>query len=436
MHFPKKIPTLLGLFLAVLLVGGFIVGFEQASRMPSIASADIEPKNVEVTNVSDTSFTVSWITNAPTTGAVIVAGLSQKPEVVFDQRDLSSDQSTNGSHLGQYSTHSTIFRSGGPNTSYTIQVLSNGKTFAPLGLSTVKTGQTLIGSASTRGPAYGSVVLSNGQGADGALVYLTISGSQKLSTLVTSGGTWLIPVNLVRSADLAQFLPFPKERITEEIVVRTQEGVASAITDTLNDSPVPQMRIGKTYDFRKQQALAPSGQALANRVSTNPNVLGDTTVMTGSVTLIKPAQDSVLSTFMPLVEGMGLPGNTVTVVMGMTQPFGGTTTVDSDGIWRYTPSQPLNPGKQSVTITSTDSKGQPVAITHTFEIFKSGSQVLGLATPSATLAPTPIATSSPTPASTLSGQPIPQTGNTLPTIILIILGVWLFASGMVITFHP
>jgi uncharacterized surface anchored protein len=101
--------------------------------------------------------------------------------------------------------------------------------------------------------------------------------------------------------------------------------------------------------------------------------------------------------------------------------------IGADGMWRYTPPKPLSEGKQSVTITTSDAKNQTVALTHVFEILKSGTQVLGEATPSATLTPTIDMT--PTPTSTLAGEPIPETGSPLPLLLLLILGVSLVSSG-------
>ena len=93
---------------------------------------------------------------------------------------------------------------------------------------------------------------------------------------------------------------------------------------------------------------------------------------------------------------------------------------------------PLQEGKQSVTITTANAQNKTVAITHTFEILKSGTQVLGDATPSATLTPLPTVTDEPTPTSTLAGDPIPTTGSPLPLIMLLILGFGLLSGGVLI----
>jgi hypothetical protein len=174
------------------------------------------------------------------------------------------------------------------------------------------------------------------------------------------------------------------------------------------------MNMGKTYDFRKVQAKAP----------TTPTVLGTQTQTGTTVALIQPAEGAALATSFPLVAGIGIPGKIVSVVLGITNPIAGSTTVKSDGTWLFTPPSALGEGKQSVTITTTDKDSKPAAITHQFTIFKSGTQVLGIATPSATIEPTPIATP--------TAQPIPTSGTTLPTILLLIMGVALLVSGGVV----
>ena len=101
-------------------------------------------------------------------------------------------------------------------------------------------------------------------------------------------------------------------------------------------------------------------------------------------------------------------------------------------------------------MTTVNTRNQPIAMTHTFTIFKSGTQVLGDATPSATLAPTetpvPSVTETPTPLETitstpsaaptptenLNAQPPLQSGSTVPTVLLITIGFALLIGGALV----
>lgn len=429
MQFPKKIPMVAGILLLVLLVGGMIAGGERLFRQPTVASGSIAPTNVTITNVTDSSFTVTWTTQLPATGAVEVQGVDDKKRVAFDERD------TNARSLKKYTTHSITVRNLTPDAQYAATILSAGKARLTAGKPyQVNTAPPVAPVSAGLEPAYGMVTTAAGAPADGALVYLTVEGSQTLSTVVKPSGSWMIPLNLLRAQDLSRYLPVT-ERMTENITVVFNADLTSAVGDTLNDAPVPTMIIGKTYDFRKVQADtgAAGGAPLANTFSQTPAILGSQTAArpdTHTVTLAAPAQGASLPTTLPLIQGTGIPGKTVSVTVGITNPTTGITTVGTDGVWRYTPPSPLSPGKQSVTVTTKDAEEKPIALTHTFEILKSGTQVLGVATPSATLAPTPEFT--PAPTSTLAGQPVPVSGSTSPTLLLLIAGFILLSGGIVV----
>jgi hypothetical protein len=272
-----------------------------------------------------------------------------------------------------------------------------------------------------------------------------------LAAITNTQGAWLIPLNLARTADLSGYL-LTLERLSETIRVLYGGEETTAMADTLNDSPVPTMVMGKTYDFRKQQAEVPGSQPLAMRdlqETKFQGVLGESATSPKGpfhVTLTQPENGAALSSFLPLIAGTGVPDKSVIVTLGLTDPFTGTTKVGSDGLWRYTPTKTLSAGKQSVTITTTDATGRTTALTHTFEILKSGTQVLGEATPSATLAPTPsIGALTPTPTlfatpavtltptSTLSGEPMPQSGDALPLLVIMLIAGVFVSTGLVLT---
>jgi hypothetical protein len=436
MRLPTKIPTIVGILMVILIVGAIAVGSESYFRTATTASGSIKPANVQITNVSDTMFTVSWTTQLAATGALSVT-TPKGTQVLFD------DQDTKGQ--GHFVSHSVTLRAASPDTDYNITILSNSKKNingeVPY---KVRTGPLLTTVSGNLEPAYGTIVTDANQPVSGALVYITLEGGQTLSAVSKPSGTWLVPLNLVRTQDLTGYLPVT-ERMTETIIVRANGTETSALTDSLNDSPVPTMVPGKTYDFRKLNAKAP-GQLLALVPTLPPQqstgaVLGtNATKPANTVSLVIPAEGAALPTTIPLIQGTGIPGKTVSLVIGITNPIGDTTTVGANGLWSYTPKKPLSPGRQSVTMTTKNLQNKPVAITHMFEILKSGTQVLGDATPSATLIPTPTstpqatvsATPEPTPESTIAAQPVPTSGNELPTIILLIIGVGLLVGGGIV----
>jgi hypothetical protein len=420
----RKIPTLIGLLLVAIAVMVFRFAFDRISPYMSRASAIQSPQNVTISNITDTAFTVSWLTQEQTTGAIVVEGITSP---FYDDRQLTpSSSSTKREEL--FFTHSVSIRNSNPDTTYKFRILSGGKIYTDNGNAyEVRTAPLLNGTGTNLEPAYGQVTTPTDLPAEGSLVYLTMTNGQTLSTLVNTSGSWVIPLNLVRTQDLTRFIE-PAERIDESIVIRSPEGEASALTDSLNDNPVPAMTIGKTYDFRKIQA---------NNLNENkklaeapPAVLGTQTSQAAqTIAITKPAQGAAIPSNLPLIQGTGLPGKNVLVVVGIQNPLSASVTVGADGIWRYTPERPLHEGKQSVTITTQNAQNQTKAITHTFEILKSGTQVLGDATPSATIEPTPTLDETPSPTATLTGEEMPTSGNELPLIIMLILGATLLLGG-------
>ena len=425
----RKIPTIVGLLLVGIIVVIFRFGFDRISPMLTKASATFSPNNVTVSNISDTTFTVTWLTKEPATGSVRLDGTLPN-SFFFDERFSGTDPKTQPA-TATYTTHTVTVRNLKADSVYKFSVVSNGASYTNNGKPfEAKTAPTIPGVGTGIEPAYGQLSAPSGAPLENAIVYLTLENGQTLSTLTKSSGTWVIPLNLARSEDLSRYIE-QKERINASIVIRANEGESSALTDTLNDNPVPAMTIGKTYDFRKIQAENKPSQPLA--LAPSPAVLGTSTQVTNqNVSIVRPAQGAAIPSNLPIIQGTGVAGNQVLITVGMTQPISDTVIIGSDGIWRYTPMHPLQEGKQSVTITTANAQNKTVAITHTFEILKSGTQVLGDATPSATLTPLPTVTDEPTPTSTLAGDPIPTTGSPLPLIMLLILGFGLLSGGVLI----
>lgn len=445
-----KIPTLVGLlFIGVLIfVTSTFVNF--ITQTTTSASYSQEPKKIMISNITESGFTVSWTTQSKATGAIQLSGDTLTNQIIFDERDKNKS-------MGKYTTHIITTKNLKSNTTYFYTILSNGKLYNNLNSKySIKTASPLTMYANGLEPAYGTVLNADNTPALGAIVYLTLPNSQTLSSIVRESGSWLIPLNLIRTENLTSYIS-NQDRLEEQIIVRNEIDDAIATTDTLNDSPVPLMVIGKTYDFRKQQAKFKTEKSVTLEPANNSskNILGaETNKNRGyKVTIIHPAENATLISNIPLFDGTGVPGNTITLTLGIQHTYTDSAIVDGSGNWKYSPKNPLDVGKQNITITTKDALNKNVALTRSFDILKSGSQVLGDATPSAsltpsipTLTPTRTLTATPSLRPTLnptlppaSITPIitttpttPVSSTSLPTIILLLIGLIFVSSGVFI----
>lgn len=436
----KKIPTLAGFFIIIILIIGISFGVELFTATQTKASGTIEPKNVTVTNMTDTSFSIVWETADPATGFITATGTNGKKLTAFDERDVEGKMDT-------YTTHSITLRNLSPDTSYNVVLFSNGKTYQHDGKPfMVKTPLSITSyQDSMLEPSYGVVKNLDGTAALGTLIILSIESSQQLSALVKPSGSWIIPLNTIRTKDLTAYIPV-KDRMTETITVSSGTKKIDIITDTLNDSPVPDVTFGEhtKYDFRGRDAKNKTTTTLAvNNASQKTDVLGDQTEVdstpikestqetSSEIAIVVPEEESAIPSTKPLFQGKGIIGKTVNITLNGPSNSTGTTTVDAKGIWQFSPRDTLIPGSYTFTLTTTDETGKTVTKTTTFTVLKSGTQVLGDATPSAVLDATPSAT----PTAELTGEPMPEPGTTLPTVLLIMIGLVFLGGGVFIIMH-
>lgn len=433
----KKMPTILALFLLVIVIGAVIGFIEHMTKLQSQLSQLKPPKNVQFTNISDSSFTIVWQTEEQTTGEISLTDDTGNRVKLIDDRDREDKQPK------KYMVHSVTAHNLNPSTTYALEILLNGKKFrngtVPF---QVQTAITLMKPSSNLKPVFGTVFTQMNVPAAEALVLFTTENSQLLSTIVKPSGSFIIPLNTMRTQNL-QSLVTPKGSPAMRLTILSDSDAATVTTNSENIAPIPPIVLGKSYDFRKNKPVALDRNA-------QKSVLGMQSSRpqknTFTVSIVSPAQGAHLPTNLPLFQGTGIPEKSVIVTIGITKPVSVSTHVGGDGIWRVTPPKPLNIGKQSVTITTVNVKGKPVALTHMFDVLKSGTQVLGDATPSATLTPTetpevtieptetPQATIAPslTPEPTtapIEGKPVPVSGTIESTIILLVLGIMLIGAG-------
>lgn len=412
-----RIPTLLGLGL---LVSGLAVGIVLAGRVqrptPKASEAAPKPEQTTISNVTDQSFVVTWITSVRSSGFLEV-GSSGQPL----SRRVLDDRDKNASNPGMYATHYVTVDALQPNATYSFRIGEgvsslfdkNGTPFS------VTTGPKLsINPVSDS--AQGSVVASAQIPSPGSIVYAQLPGAQLLSALTSADGNWIIPLSMARTADLSKWAAYDREKTVYALRVEPGIGVRADVTlTTAIDKPVPPIVLGQTVDLRQSKESGSNAPVSLFEFSS----LGPVTQAPVGVTLENPKKDGeVVNTDKPEFFGKAPIGTTIQVTIYSSHVVSGKADVAPDGTWRFAPPTSLAPGTHDLTLSWTDPEGILQTFTRSFVVnaaaggpaFTATSSATPTIKPSLTSAPT---SKSPTPKPTTKNQPASPTGGQLtPTI--------------------
>ncbi len=244
----KKIPTLLGLLVIFLGIAGTTFLVKGGTLFEIRATPLEDPKNIEITNISDVALTVSYITDDKVIGTL---NYGESPnmldEFVLDDRDQIS-QSVN-----KYKVHSITVRGLEPKTTYYFQINSGDKTYKNNdSFYKVQTGSYIKKNPLEENPISGKVIGPDGKIPEEGLVFVSTAGSQKLSTHLKSDGTYTIPLNILRNNSLSDYLElFENSIINIEVI---SESLFSSVSISANEiSPVPLITLSNSYDFSTSQ---------------------------------------------------------------------------------------------------------------------------------------------------------------------------------------
>lgn len=447
----RQIPIIIGFLILLAGLGGGILLVQKGQTFFLRADPEATPSQVKITNLTEGSFTVSWTTDKKVIGQIRYGENSQLDLSTADDRDQSTEKTD------LFLTHHVTLKNLRPNTLYYFKIVSGTKTYDNNGqLYQVTTAPTISLPPPPSDPAYGKIITQGDQPAQGAIVYLSLANTQAQSALVQDSGNWMIPLNLARSNNLNSYASYDQEASIEEIFVQAgKAGTATAVTTTKNDSPVPVITLGQSFDFRTtKEETALSGiiqeeeeeeEATQEGEPTPTPTSGFTVEPQGTIApkelaIINPDEDDAVNTQKPSILGTGPAGETIEITIESSTSYTGTVVVDSQGNWQWTPPADLEPGEHTVTATFTDNSGEVQTVFHTFTVLAAGEDETPAieATPSAETTPTatPTATVTPT-AAPRTGIPsteggIPDSGHLTPTFLVFIMGLGFILIGFVI----
>ena len=477
----RRIPTIIGI---VLLIAGALAGVMFINRSTGFlprASPEYIPQKINLTNITDTSFTASWVTQEPAIGFVKYGeNAGNLTTITVDERDQLTGDS------GEYRTHYVSVLGLKPQTTYYFKLGSQGKRlYDNNGQSlSITTGPTL-GDSPSADTVYGTIMTPAQTPAEGAIIYLSFPDSNKatpLSSLVKQNGSWALSLSTTRTADLTGFVQYDPQTTTLTFLSRsTINDDTTAVTTTALDQPVPVIILGTQQDFRNlpidvAPSLSPENTPTpppASKFSLTPVTVtepkDDPTIVINTL----PKNDLTIKDVQPEIQGKAPPGTALTITIHSSTIYTDSVNSDETGRWTWTPPGYLSPGEHTLSISYTDQQGILHTLSRTFIVEVAASAGNNLpaytATPSAAIAPTytpnptniptraplPSATVKPTPSTAPTSIPIPSqkpttrptlipspsptphalptAGTTIPTFTLILLGSFFCLIGILFT---
>src|SRR3989344_2784326 len=452
----SKIPTILAIFVLVIGIASGVFLIQNKKIFKLGASPATIPQDVRITNITHSSFTVSWVTDKESVGSIIWG-----KDGNLDQKEL--DQTSKNIHV--FSINGLT-----PQTSYSYKISSNGEVFDNSGISwQTQTGPN-IGVPENSLVISGTVLDKNNQPVENVMVYLTGGGISSLSSESSSNGTWLIPTSQARTVDLSSYSRLAETNAALDIFIQGgPKGIATAkITATIGD-PIPPIVLGTNMDFRNQTPTE-TGKLPEASINLPPESTGSSgfhipsnipSPFPKTVTLESIKDGELITSTKPEFFGEG-PKNIKITITVESETLSDNLSISTLGTWNWSPPKKLDPGEHKITISWRDANGILRKLTRAF-IVQAAEVPSFVSTPSASLTPSPTTKQTPTPSPTikpsvsptatpipilltttpsLTGSPtvtptkvpsLPPAGTTLPTIfgagagIILLLGAILLA---------
>lgn len=391
----KRFPTIIGLIILIIgIAAGTVLSGRSTSGFKSKANSDCTPINPQVTNITNTTLDISFMTNAECLSNLIIDN-----RTITDIRFTASGKTPTPSKIHYFQVFNLK-----EDHEYTYTLILSGKSYVKPEYK-LRTGKKPVAAVPLSDLAWGRVYTQDLKPAADSIVYLNIPGASPLSSFVTSNGHWNIPLATSFNQEKNNWFS-PPLNVEEEIIVLNANKAATQITSNTNrNNPVPDIILGENQF---------SSLPVTGNIRSDSLIAG---VAQKSLEIINPKEAEVLMTKKPDIFGNASFNSLVTLVI---EPGSLSTNVTSedDGEWHWYVGNELSPGDYIVTASSKNSRtGYVDTVSRKFTISQNASslaftasssaqiaQVTPSPSPSPTLTPTP--TLSPTP--TITNTPTPS----------------------------
>lgn len=437
----KQIPTLLGL---VVLVVGLIIGgvlFTQGTGvfLPR-ATPETTPRSIRVSNLTDQGFSISFMTDAATSGFVRYGTDPDDLTQIGDQRDQLTGT------VGEYTLHHiSVLRGLEPNTTY-YYVLGTGKgalfddNGEPFTITTAKQ----AGTQPRAMTVFGSAETPSGAPAVGSVVFVTPPDAGTLSSLVTQTGSWAVSLSTARTKDGSDYATVelgdelaiqvltvdPKDatQLVATVEPETEIAIILGTNESTVSTPVP-LTVDPTDATEATESAEPEATFVnlsdSSDASDSATAGGLATLVLDTevelVTMLElteeaPATGSALpivETSTPIITGVAKPNVTITVSVHSDTQLETQIAADENGNFELDISQyekVLEPGEHTITYSYVDpTSGETITQTRSFTV----APRVTLAAVTATPTPTPFSSTNPYPIA--DSTPATGTGSALVT---------------------
>lgn len=438
----NTIPTLVGVIILVVAAAMGVLFLSNTQIFKIGADSTVQPKNIRVANITDTTATISWTTDKETND-FLIWGASAR------QVNRTQNESLNGE---KYFNHSITLSGLLGSTNYYYKISSNGVVHDNSNAPWQFTTGSPLATSNNSTIISGSVISATGNPEKKALVYADIGG-YLLSTQTSDTGNFVFQIGSARTPDLKGYAQIdPASSLIQLSVHSGSGGVASAQIFPQSGNPVPPIIIGQNYDFRNEQI---------NNFGDNPdaslNLPEDVTAVSKfnvevpsetprptSVILESLTEGEIITSTQPQFFGKGPGGTEITITVHSDIEVNGNLEIPSSGSWSYALPSNLTPGSHTIKISWIDVSGITRFLTRNFVVQAgevpafTASQSGATATPSLTSTPTvssspsatPRQTTIPSPTST--ALPVPVSGDLTPTLLLFMMGLVVMTFSFIV----